>query len=377
MDSKGSNYLRVGVFVAVGLLVMGLLVFVIGEERNMFQSHATLHTSFVNTGGLRTGSPVRMGGVTVGAVTSVRFGTSPADTRLHVDFEITRVALARIRRNSRAEIASKGLLGDKALDITIGDPAQPPVADGETITGVNEDAIADAVRNAGAILNRANGLLDNLVAVTTPLSNPQLTADVTALVHDLRVIGDQVATGNGTVGRMLRDPAMAEDIRATIHSARGAAASAERASGQVEALARDARTRPGLIHALVYDERGGRAIGQLGDAAGELATITRDVRTGNGGLHQIIYGQELAGAAQDVHQITTGMRDIVRDVQRGRGTLGALLVDPSLYEDLKSLVGNVSRNEVLRAMVRYSIHANERDAQTTPAVRPGAGATGR
>jgi phospholipid/cholesterol/gamma-HCH transport system substrate-binding protein len=377
VDSKGSNYLRVGVFVAVGLLVMGLLVFVIGEERNMFESHATLHTSFVNTGGLRTGSPVRMGGVTVGAVTAVRFGNTPTDTRLHVDFEITRVALGRIRRNSVAEIASKGLLGDKALDITIGDPAQGPVADGATIPGRNEDAIGDAVRNAGAILNRANGLLDNLVAATTPLANPQLTADLTALVHDLRVIGDQVATGDGTVGRMLRDPAMAEDIRATVRSARGTMASVERATGQLEGLARDARTGRGLVHALVYDERGGRAIGQLGDAAGELASITRDVRTGNGGLHQLIYGEELAGAAHDVHQITTGMRDIVRDVQRGRGTIGALLVDPSLYEDLKSLVGNVSRNEVLRAMVRYSIHANERDAQRAPAVRPGAATSER
>jgi phospholipid/cholesterol/gamma-HCH transport system substrate-binding protein len=39
--------------------------------------------------------------------------------------------------------------------------------------------------------------------------------------------------------------------------------------------------------------------------------------------------------------------------------LGALLVDPSLYEDLKSAVGNVERNQVLRALVRYSIRADE------------------
>jgi phospholipid/cholesterol/gamma-HCH transport system substrate-binding protein len=376
VDSKASNYLRVGVFVAIGLLVTGILIFVIGEERNLFESHATLHTSFVNTGGLRAGSPVRMGGVTVGSVTVVRFGTQAADTRMHVDLQVTRVALARIRRNSVAEIASKGLLGDKALDITIGDPAQPAVADGATIEGRNEDAIADAMRNAGAILTRATTVLDNVVAATRPLANPQLAADLTALVHDLRLVGDQVATGNGTVGQLLRDPEMANDVRATMRSARSAAASVDRATGQVEALARDARTGRGLVHALVYDERGGQAIGRLGDAAGELAAITRDVRTGNGGLHQLIYGDDLAGAAQDVRQITTGMRDIVRDVQRGRGTIGALLVDPSLYEDLKSLVGNVSRNEVLRAMVRYSIHANDRDAQPTPAVRPAQGGAG-
>lgn len=373
MDSKGSNYLRVGIFVALGLLVTSVLIFVIGEERNMFQRHATLHTSFTDTGGLRVGSPVRMGGITVGSVTLVRFGTAQNDARLYVDFELTQEALRRVRRNSVASIGSKGLLGDKALDISIGDPAQAAVPNGGTIEGRNEDAIADAMRNAGQILGRANTVLDNVIAATRPLANPQLSADLVALAHDLRLIGDQVATGDGTVGRLLRDPNMANDIRATLSSARNAAGSVERATGQVEALARDARNGRGLVHALVYDERGGQAIGRLGEAAGELAAITRDVRTGNGGMHQLIYGDELAGAARDVRQITSGVRDIVADVRRGRGTLGALITDPSLYEDLKSLVGNVSRNEVLRAMVRYSIHANERDAQPTPAVRPNQG----
>lgn len=373
MDSKGSIYLRVGIFVTLGLLVTSMLIFVIGEERNMFQRHAILHTSFTDTGGLRVGSPVRMGGITVGSVTRVRFSTAQNDARLYVDFELTQEALQRVRRNSVASIGSKGLLGDKALDISIGDPTQPAVPDGGTIEGRNEDGITDALRNASQILSRANTVLDNVIAATRPLANPQLSADLVALAHDLRLIADQIATGDGTVGRLLRDPGMANDFRATLSSARNAAGSVERATGQIEALARDARNGRGLVHALVYDERGGQAIGRLGEAAGELAAITRDVRTGNGGLHQLIYGDELAGAARDVRQITAGVRDIVVDVRRGRGTLGALITDPSLYEDLKSLVGNVSRNEVLRAMVRYSIRANERDAQPMPAVRPNQG----
>jgi phospholipid/cholesterol/gamma-HCH transport system substrate-binding protein len=46
-------------------------------------------------------------------------------------------------------------------------------------------------------------------------------------------------------------------------------------------------------------------------------------------------------------------------MKAGRGTIGALLVDPTVYEDVKSLVGNVERNQVLRALVRYSIKQNE------------------
>jgi phospholipid/cholesterol/gamma-HCH transport system substrate-binding protein len=67
-------------------------------------------------------------------------------------------------------------------------------------------------------------------------------------------------------------------------------------------------------------------------------------------------------------------------MKAGRGTIGALLVDPSVYEDIKSLVGNVERNQVLRALVRYSIkqdegqkpHAEVKDKPHDPGAGPGA-----
>jgi phospholipid/cholesterol/gamma-HCH transport system substrate-binding protein len=49
----------------------------------------------------------------------------------------------------------------------------------------------------------------------------------------------------------------------------------------------------------------------------------------------------------------------VAGLRQGKGTLGALLVDPTVYEDIKGVVGNMERNEVLRALVRYSIKADE------------------
>ena len=36
------------------------------------------------------------------------------------------------------------------------------------------------------------------------------------------------------------------------------------------------------------------------------------------------------------------------------------IVDPSVYEDMKLVLGNVERNDVLRALVRYSIKQDEK-----------------
>ncbi len=65
----------------------------------------------------------------------------------------------------------------------------------------------------------------------------------------------------------------------------------------------------------------------------------------------------------NLNAMSDDLRAIVGNLRQGRGTLGALLVDPTIYEDIKSAVGNVERNEVLRALVRYSIKADEQRPQ--------------
>ena len=43
---------------------------------------------------------------------------------------------------------------------------------------------------------------------------------------------------------------------------------------------------------------------------------------------------------------------IVEKINNGSGTLGALVNDPSLYEDARSLVGGANRNRIIRNLVR-------------------------
>lgn len=43
------------------------------------------------------------------------------------------------------------------------------------------------------------------------------------------------------------------------------------------------------------------------------------------------------------------------DVERGRGTLGGLIVDPSVYENMKTVLGNIERNVLLKAAIRWTI----------------------
>jgi phospholipid/cholesterol/gamma-HCH transport system substrate-binding protein len=88
----------------------------------------------------------------------------------------------------------------------------------------------------------------------------------------------------------------------------------------------------------------------------------KGIRESDSLTHDTLYGGKgsTAHALDNVAAITDDLRAITGGIRAGKGTVGALLVDPSVYEDLKVVLGNVERNDVLRALVRYSIKQDER-----------------
>jgi phospholipid/cholesterol/gamma-HCH transport system substrate-binding protein len=87
----------------------------------------------------------------------------------------------------------------------------------------------------------------------------------------------------------------------------------------------------------------------------------------------------------NLNAMSRDLRQIVANIKAGKGTIGALMVDPSVYEDIKLVLGNVDRNKALRALVRYSIKQDEKapsvsvtdpiDAKPPPPVKAGAAAS--
>jgi phospholipid/cholesterol/gamma-HCH transport system substrate-binding protein len=125
------------------------------------------------------------------------------------------------------------------------------------------------------------------------------------------------------------------------------------------------RNGPGLAHEVLYGAESQKAIAQFGGAADELRQTLKGIRDGNGLARSVIYGDEASQQTMaNLEAMSSDLKSIVADVRAGKGTLGALLVDPSIYEDLKVVLGNVERNKALRALVRYSIRRDE----ATPSV---------
>jgi len=67
-----SSDVKVGIFVAVGVMATFLSLFVIGQERKLWEKSATLKARFSNVAGLKVGGQVRLAGVNIGIVSKIQ-----------------------------------------------------------------------------------------------------------------------------------------------------------------------------------------------------------------------------------------------------------------------------------------------------------------
>ena len=74
----------------------------------------------------------------------------------------------------------------------------------------------------------------------------------------------------------------------------------------------------------------------------------------------MLYDQEKAKILDDLSAMVESLRNTSEALEQGNGTLGLLANDPTLYEDLRALLGGAQRNKLLRSYIRRTVEQGER-----------------
>ena len=88
-----------------------------------------------------------------------------------------------------------------------------------------------------------------------------------------------------------------------------------------------------------------------------VQNIAKEIESGSGLTHQLIYNKK---SGQDFESAIANLNIIITNTKEGQGTIGRLLIDPSIYDDLKGILGEVKRNRILKTLVRYSLSQREK-----------------
>lgn len=182
--------LRLGLFIITGIGLFVLGIFIIGKQKNLFNPVFKLTANFQNVSGLQVGNTVRFSGINIGTVDNIKFVN---DTTVNVEMLIKKEVQRFIKSDSNAGIGSEGIIGDKVIVISQGDFASKTVRDGQMIAS-SEPIETDAI-----------------------MRSLQITADNAAIASEgINDIIAQINSGEGTLGRLIKDDKMAANIDQTI-----------------------------------------------------------------------------------------------------------------------------------------------------------------
>lgn len=195
MKATSGQKIKIGLFTFIGLLVLVLAIFFIGNRKNLFSSTFTVYGTFKNVSGLQVGNNVRFAGINVGVVEAINIVT---DSAARVDLTLNSDVQKFIKKDSKLSIGSDGLMGDKLVVIAPGGIASTEaVTNGEQLTAINPVDV-------DKIINKMTRVIDNAETLTGGLS--QIVA--------------KVNSGQGSIGRLLNSDKLSRDLEGTVNQAK-------------------------------------------------------------------------------------------------------------------------------------------------------------
>jgi phospholipid/cholesterol/gamma-HCH transport system substrate-binding protein len=227
----------VGIFVAAGLSLFTLGIFLIGDQQKAFARHFEVYTEFANLDGLAKGAKVQVSGMDAGEIVDIGVPNQPA-SKFRLKLRIQQRLHPLVRTDSVVTIATEGVVGDKFLLVHQGSPNSAEAGLSMTLPSKEPLDISDLMEKSTGMLNEVNGMVKEaggklngaLDAVTKTVNNAD---DV--------IIG--LKQGRGPAGMLLRDEDMAARLRQTVENARQATSSLRHASTQADAMVSDLQSR--------------------------------------------------------------------------------------------------------------------------------------
>jgi phospholipid/cholesterol/gamma-HCH transport system substrate-binding protein len=249
MEKNSTNKIKLGIFISLGMLILILGVYFIGERQQMFRSTFRLNGVFKNVSGLQIGNNVRLLGVNVGTIDNI---TIISDTLVNVEIMIDEDARQFIKKDAIASIGSEGLMGNKALIINPG-------------TGRKK-----RIENGGLIATSMPIDIDSI------LSKVKTTIDYTAeITGDLASMTKNIESGKGTIGKLIMDQEWRQKFESTFTNL-------ENGSDDFRTLMAKANDIDDLLLSIK------ETMANTSNITKNLASITNNLESGNGTVGRLL-----------------------------------------------------------------------------------------
>lgn len=298
---------RVGLFF-IGAMTLVVLAVELTVGLRPFHRGYLLYAEFRDTGGLDRGAAVRVAGVKAGKVDAIELGPGGVRVALRIDAGVA------IPEGAVARLEAQALGGQRYVNVALppierGAERPPPLPPGATLPSEEATSFAQLTSDLGEAARSIDSLARSFERDSSELLtslSTLLDENRTAMTHTLAnfdTISTQIAEGKGSLGKLLRDPALYDEARESLVAMR--------------------------------------------ESFGNITIVTGKLARGEGTLGRLLSDDglysETEQAIASLHATADTFEDISYGLRQGEGTLGKMLTDDSLYREAQEAVRTVQR----------------------------------
>lgn len=302
---------RVGLFFLLGLALTWVTFETLSGGKLFREDGYTIVAPFQSVKELKNGDEVRMAGVKIGVVERTQLNAEKrrAEAILRINTD------AKIPNDAVGTISMAGLIGTNYVGIDLGSAGAPPLRPGDELRTTVTPDLNTIMKDIGALGQKLEGALGAFGnAMGGDGKEPGLFQKldrlvtenhdkVTATMTNLQDITAKVNQGEGTLGKLVNNPALHDELLAAVQDIKSAAAGAKDFMSNAQAIVDQVKSGKGTIGTLVYDET----------------------------------------AASDLIATVANFRAVSDKIAKGEGTLGKLINDDQLFQSAQSTLKKADR----------------------------------
>lgn len=245
MENNTKLQMQVGIFLAVGLVIVLISIFMIGGSSSVFSKQIKLHAHFDQVQGLAPGSVVSLAGLSIGNIEAIEF--LPEENKLDVVMLVDGRYSRRLTEGSMVEIRTQGALGDKFIYIIPSEPTRPQLKDNDVLPVAPASDLFGIVAERGKEADKIFDIINELHTMAksinhegrlnkTMLNLSEASANLRTASEQVRLFGasfegdkaghqmkdsirridsilSKIDRGDGTLGSLINDPTLHDQLR--------------------------------------------------------------------------------------------------------------------------------------------------------------------
>ena len=342
---------RVGVFIVCALLFLAGGIVLMGKKTKLFSSTGTLSVIMKDVAGLKVGAPVWLAGIDVGVVTRLGFEHPDTTNEVEIVLEVNDDALKKIGADSVVTIKTRGLMGEKYVDIT--PSSSYTVKPLHRLVGVQTVRLEDVMKKADSSFEMLNGIIGRINQGEGTFGrftkDPKLYDNLVVLSRQLNKVVIEINAGKGTIGKLIGSSEPYDRLITIL----------ERADQTLQEI----RASDGTMNRFIHDRQLYDKLVLLADksvqAAEDVRSLNRKILSPEGTVGLLITDRKLYDKGTDLltraDNSLKSLEEVSARINRGEGTAGKLVSDKELYDKMNKMVNSVDElvNDIKKNPGRY------------------------